>query len=60
MTALFLLGILLVVAGYDLLTLRNRGVESTISRLLRRWARRGARSPTSAFAMGCLLGHFFL
>jgi hypothetical protein len=61
MTTLFLLGLICLIAGYDLLTIRTRGVDSSISRTVRDW---GASwplvLPLTAFAFCCLYGHFFL
>jgi hypothetical protein len=60
-TALFILGTILLVAGYDLFTISARGMDSSISRLLRGW---GTTWPLFAylfaFTLGCLFGHFFL
>lgn len=61
MTPLFMIGTLCLIAGYDLLTIQIRGVDSSISRYIRRWGEKWPLFvPLLAFAMGALFGHFFL
>jgi hypothetical protein len=60
-TVLFLIGLVLLIAGYDLLTWQKRGIQSTISWTLRQW---DINFPffryLVAFALGALFGHLFL
>jgi hypothetical protein len=56
-----LLGTASLIAGPDLLTWKKRGVETTITDVTRPYGR--VLRPFAyvlAFAMACLLGHFFL
>lgn len=61
MTGLFIIGIILIIAAYDVFVKIRYGADATISRVLAQlngwWPLLGY---LFSFAMGCLVGHFFL
>jgi hypothetical protein len=58
---LFILGMALLIAAFDLFVWQKQGVEQTISRVIGRWAVSFRILPhLLVFWMGALFGHFFL
>lgn len=56
-TELLIIATILIWIGWDIYAYKRGGVEATESRVIYRWAR---RYPGFVFAVGCLMGHFFL
>ena len=53
--------LVIVIAAYDIYVWVRYGVEATITRRFKAWNKvYPAISLVMAFAMGCLVGHFFL